>query len=220
MIYTRFVLPATVAVSAHVLLLFGFRWNHSIVSPDHDSQGTKVEWLVVPIPPDEDPLPPDLTKTADRPRGDTDLRPPIGDEPPPNPTGDILLPPPAARVSGPVAPKITGIFGDPNSPEDYRPRTNVVDAASLDREPRTRSQVSPVYPDSAKSLGRVGEVFVEFMVDETGHVVRPRVIRSSDPMFEEPTLRAVERWRFEPGKKNGRVVRFRMAVPVKFNLES
>jgi protein TonB len=57
---------------------------------------------------------------------------------------------------------------------------------------------------------------VEFVVDEAGHVLDPHVLRSSNPLFEAPTLRAVAKWRFEPGRKDGRVVRFRMAVPVEF----
>jgi protein TonB len=37
-------------------------------------------------------------------------------------------------------------------------------------------------------------------------------------MFEEPTLRAVAKWQFEPGRRDGRIVKFRMTVPVLFNL--
>jgi len=90
----------------------------------------------------------------------------------------------------------------------------------LDNPPRTRTQIAPQYPYEAKASGRTGEVFVEFTVDEHGRVVNPSVVRSTDRAFEEPTLRAVSKWRFEPGRVHGKVVRFRMAVPVHFNLES
>jgi protein TonB len=43
-------------------------------------------------------------------------------------------------------------------------------------------------------------------------------VRSSAQVFDEPTLRAVARWKFEPGRKDGRAVRFRMSVPVVFNV--
>ena len=61
---------------------------------------------------------------------------------------------------------------------------------------------------------------MEFVVDEAGRVLDPHVVRSNDPVFEAPTLRAVAKWRFEPGRKNGQVVRFRMSVPVAFAVNS
>lgn len=93
-----------------------------------------------------------------------------------------------------------------------------VDIGMLDNPPRTRVQTAPVYPFEARRDGRAGQVIVEFTVDETGAVVSPRVIESNDRIFEEPTLRAISRWRFEPGKRDGRVVRFRMTVPVVFSV--
>ena len=90
----------------------------------------------------------------------------------------------------------------------------------LDNAPRTRTQIAPVYPYEAKVNGRPGEVVVEFIVDESGRVLEPRVVRSTDPIFEAATVRAVSKWRFEPGRRDGRVVRFRMAVPVAFALNS
>lgn len=88
----------------------------------------------------------------------------------------------------------------------------------LDNQPRTRVQVAPQYPHAARAQGLTGEVWVEFVVDESGRVLNPRVVRASDRIFEEPTLRAVAKWRFEPGRHLGQVVRFRMSVPVVFNL--
>ena len=55
-----------------------------------------------------------------------------------------------------------------------------------------------------------------FIVDERGRVVEPRVRNSTDPIFEKSALTAVKRWRFEPGKRNGKPVRFRMLVPITF----
>jgi protein TonB len=42
------------------------------------------------------------------------------------------------------------------------------------------------------------------------------VQQSTDPVFERPALAAVKQWRFEPGKRNGKPVRFRMRVPITF----
>ena len=46
------------------------------------------------------------------------------------------------------------------------------------------------------------------------------VVESSDRVFEEAAVRAVAKWRFEPGRRDGRVVRFRMAVPIVFALNA
>lgn len=90
--------------------------------------------------------------------------------------------------------------------------------ALLDKSPNARVQIAPTYPPSARQEGKTGEVVVEFVVDEGGRVLQPRVVRSTDRVFEEPAVRAVERWRFEPGRYHGNPVRFRMALPIVFSL--
>lgn len=88
----------------------------------------------------------------------------------------------------------------------------------LDNKPRTLFQGAPEYPYPQKTAGNPGEVVVTFTVDESGNVQDVRVVRSTHPDFEAPTVRAVSRWRFEPGRKDGRRVKFRMSVPVAFTL--
>ena len=102
--------------------------------------------------------------------------------------------------------------GDEESVRLSGPR--ILDASQLDATPRARSQMPPKYPAEAARESRSGEVWVEFVVIEDGTVRNPRVIRATDSVFVEATLRAIERWRFEPGRRDGRVVRFRLAVPV------
>jgi len=57
---------------------------------------------------------------------------------------------------------------------------------------------------------------VLFVVNERGHVENPIIQKSTDPVFERPALNAVKQWRFEPGKRNGEPVRFRMRIPITF----
>jgi protein TonB len=89
---------------------------------------------------------------------------------------------------------------------------------SLDHAPEAVVQPAPIYPSEARQDGMHGKVVVEFLVDEAGRVLNPHVVSSSDVIFEEPTLRAVEKWRFAPGTRHGAPVRFRMNVPVTFDL--
>ncbi len=124
-------------------------------------------------------------------------------------------------------PNITGGALTMIPPGDYaeagrrslgRDASELFNAIDLDNKPRTLFQPAPDYPYVAKNEGVNGEVVVNFTVDENGDVHDVRVVRSSHAEFEAPTVRAVGKWRFEPGRKNGKKVRFRMSVPVTFTL--
>ncbi len=109
-----------------------------------------------------------------------------------------------------------GIGGGGDGPPGLGIMTTV--ASMLDNPPRTRFQKAPVYPSAMKTTGTSGTVWVEFMVDEAGRVHDVRVLKSTDSEFEDATCDAVSFWRFEPGRRNGIPVRFRMSLPVVFNL--
>jgi protein TonB len=87
--------------------------------------------------------------------------------------------------------------------------------SDLDQEPRAVYQPSPLV-DARVRKRAPGTVHVLFIVDQQGRVQNPTVWKSSDPAFEKPALAAVKQWKFEPGKRNGKAVRFRMRVPVTF----
>jgi protein TonB len=93
-----------------------------------------------------------------------------------------------------------------------------IESIKLDRQPRATAQMSPDYPSTMRQQGIAGSVTVEFYVDVEGRVIRAEAVRSTRREFAEPALRAVRNWHFEPGKRNGRPVPFRMAVPIEFNL--
>ena len=91
----------------------------------------------------------------------------------------------------------------------------VFSMADLDQKPTIVYQPGPAM---SKELRRKapGKVNVIFIVDENGRVADARVRSSSDPVFEDPALKAVQKWKFEPGKRGGRAVRFRMLAPITF----
>ncbi len=64
-----------------------------------------------------------------------------------------------------------------------------------------------------------GSVTVEFDVNTEGRVVRAEAVSFTHREFVEPAVRAVRRWRFEPGRRNNRVVPFRLVVPIEFGLD-
>ncbi len=92
---------------------------------------------------------------------------------------------------------------------------NPFSISDLDQKPRIISQPSPRVNSSVrrKAPGRVNIIFI---VNKNGRVENAKVQNSSDPVFERPALAAVKKWKFEPGKRSGKPVRFRMRVPVIF----
>ncbi len=86
----------------------------------------------------------------------------------------------------------------------------------LDQKPRPIYQTPPKYPASLRRQGISGEVKIELVVDARGRVVSPRIISSSNRAFEEPAIEAVKQWKFEPGKRGGEPVPFKMLVPIRF----
>jgi protein TonB len=67
--------------------------------------------------------------------------------------------------------------------------------------------------------GISGEVTVEFIINTNGDVTQTQVMRSSHREFEVPALQAVQKWKFKPGRKGGRVVNVRASQTLEFNLE-
>lgn len=87
--------------------------------------------------------------------------------------------------------------------------------SDLDQKPRVIYQPGPLLNDKLRQKAP-GTVYVIFLVDKSGGVVEPMVQNTTDPIFERPALDAVKKWKFEPGKRNGQPVRFRMRVPISF----
>lgn len=87
--------------------------------------------------------------------------------------------------------------------------------SDLDQRPRVVYQPGPVLSKEIRKKAP-GTVYIIFVVDQQGRVQNPIVQKSSDPVFEKAALSAVKQWKFEPGKKNGQPVRFRMRVPITF----
>ena len=214
----RYTLPITAAVAVHASLMFGFRHPASpIASPDRPT--ILISPPFVPNPDRPDPSD-DVKEAAGSPNPDAAR----GPEPlvPSAEKAPITVSVPPVRNAPTTAIAFDSQpFGIPGGdPREAAGPIGVITVAGLDNPPRARVQSPPVYPFAAKHEGLDGEVIVEFLVDETGSVSSPTVVRSTNPVFDEPSLRAVLKWRFEPGRREGRVVRFRMSVPVVFHLNN
>ena len=83
------------------------------------------------------------------------------------------------------------------------------------RTPTKLKDVKPVYPPIAQSARVQGAVQIDAVIDEAGHVVNARVIRSI-PLLDGAALDAVSRWEFLPNDVGGRPVPVVMTVTVNF----
>jgi protein TonB len=110
-------------------------------------------------------------------------------------------PPGIAQSSGPIIP--VGRPGPGVGTGIGNGFKNLFDLASLDQPPVPRVQVKPLYPYEMSRAGINGRVVVGFIVDSEGSVRNPYVISSTHREFEPEALRAVVRWKFKPGRKNG-----------------
>ncbi|MBI5380952.1 MAG: energy transducer TonB [Opitutae bacterium] len=92
--------------------------------------------------------------------------------------------------------------------------------SKVDENPVPTKTAAPQYPDSLRRDGVVGLVAVACVIDEEGKVTNPNVTKSTDPAFNKPALEAIQKWKFKPGKKDGKPVKVRVTIPFRFDVES
>ena len=92
---------------------------------------------------------------------------------------------------------------------------SVFSSAELDQPPRAINRVAPRM-DSKMRRKAPGKVVLIFEVDERGRVSDPRVYDRTDEGFVNAAIEAVKKWKYEPGKRKGEPVRFRMRQSIVF----
>jgi RNA polymerase sigma factor (sigma-70 family) len=91
-----------------------------------------------------------------------------------------------------------------------RATREMVPLEQLDHMPQATNRRAPVYPFALSEAKVSGSVVVEFVIDREGKVMDAKVVRSTAPDFDAPTLAALAQWKFAPGTKNGRSVSTRV----------
>jgi protein TonB len=86
--------------------------------------------------------------------------------------------------------------------------------------PRLVREVKPNYTADAMRAQVEGLVELEILVLEDGSVGRVSIVRSLDARFglDQEAINAVRRWRFDPGRRQGKAVATRVGVELSFNL--
>jgi TonB family protein len=84
--------------------------------------------------------------------------------------------------------------------------------------PQLRDKITPRYPEQARLARTEGRVILRAVIDENGNVRDISVLRSSDPVFDDAAIEAVERWKYAPAVQDGRPVSVYFTVIVEFKL--
>jgi len=75
------------------------------------------------------------------------------------------------------------------------------------------------YPAVARRMGVEGAVFVSFVVDREGKISEPQVIKGISAECDQEALRVIKQMPpWKPGKQNGKAVKSRFVLPIKFKL--
>jgi len=217
----KHLLPAALAATAHVALLW--------CVPEETPPRTPAVVEIPLLPPIPKAAPDPVTPPEERVVGVEPVKPLAGGPPPPELPGELSRRKPedlTTRWIEPginpdrnvrIIPAVTGPGDFSGSGEIGRP--GIFSPADLDRGPNAKVQLPPDYPAVMRQNGISGSVLVEFDVDAEGRVVRAEAIRYTHREFADPAVRAVKKWRFEPGRRRGQAVPFRLTVPIEFGLE-
>lgn len=76
------------------------------------------------------------------------------------------------------------------------------------------------YPDAARRAGIEGRVIIQFIVDESGQVRDPVVVRGIGGGCDEAAIAAIEAVDWSPGRQRGRPVRVQFQLPIMFRLQN
>jgi protein TonB len=94
----------------------------------------------------------------------------------------------------------------------------LIDISKLDQKPVPILRAQATYPYDLQHEGITGQALIEFIVDAQGNVRNPFVVSSSRHDFDEAALKAIVKWKFKPGRKNGHAVNTsRVQQPFEFN---
>jgi protein TonB len=161
--------------------------------------------------------------------------PPPPDEPPPPPEPEQEEPPPELDTPPPpisleqldmalnpgTGGSLAGDFALPTFDVNQGDLggLDIFDITELEDKPQPKRQSPPRYPSAAKRKGLEGFAQAEFVIDQKGNVQSVEITQSSDPVFDQPTIEAIQKWTFTPGMKDGRAVltKTRVRLPYRLN---
>jgi TonB family protein len=119
---------------------------------------------------------------------------------------------PKAALHLNLGPTISGLQESSESHE----KTGVVEFGEV-KPPKLLKAVTPQYPLQARRLGFEGTVIVEATTDIDGRVKKTKVLKSV-PYLDQPAVKAIRQWVYEPALINGHPRPIVFTVTVNFSL--
>lgn len=128
--------------------------------------------------------------------------------------------PPALPVIGQVVEPLPGIVTEPLFPQPGPVVTGVLEVRYVEELPVLVRHPALRYPELLRQAGVEADLLVEAVIDTVGAVERGslRLLRRGHALFEAEALALVAGSRYRPARANGRAVRVRVQVPVRFAL--
>lgn len=111
------------------------------------------------------------------------------------------------------------MLATPAFTEDSSPPLEITRVGPGVTPPRLLHKTEPSYSGEGLSAGIQGTVVFEAVVNETGKPVNISVVSPLGFGLDEKAQEAIEKWRFEPGRKNGKPVNILATIEVNFNLQ-
>lgn len=102
-------------------------------------------------------------------------------------------------------------------PHQYKPATAVISTKAI---PKYKTNPKLGYPRIAKKRGYQGQVLLFVVVSKKGITKEVSISKSSGhKILDTAALKAVKKWQFYPGTKDGNPVEMSVTVPIRFDLK-
>jgi protein TonB len=80
------------------------------------------------------------------------------------------------------------------------------------------ASVPPVYPALAKSQHVSGDVRIDALIDNTGHVTTMKIV-SGPTLLHQAAMDSLRQWKYQPASLDGKPVQMHLTVTVQFRLQ-
>ena len=95
----------------------------------------------------------------------------------------------------------------------------------VDKMPAIKNGLSSLYkkikyPDAARKAGISGRVYIQFIVDASGNVEKPKVLKGIGGGCDKAALAGIKEVKFNPGMLKGKAVNVRFTLPITFRLKN
>ena len=103
-----------------------------------------------------------------------------------------------------------------------RPKQIITSSAQVkvEAKPDYIQNPPPPYPELAKQMRQEGIVMLSVNVNKEGEPVDVEIIQSSGfRLLDQAALKAVQHWKFQPGRIGGLPIDSKVTVPVRFQLQ-